>query len=1045
MATTVTTQRFLMTYQNQVTNTYCGTESELGYTTGNNGQGNFGMHQGCSRATIAASGTIVINSYVLMSYILGTTGTTPANSTIFKNGTSLTPSNDQTGFYSAGSYPSANNARFLNIGARVFNGSQATDCFHSGDIAELIWYRTPLSTTERLGVESYLYSKWNIPVPTQALPFTHPFSSIRPFSRYFNPIDIPECLFWWDAADGSTITRSGTQVTSWRNKGSWDGSAVSRIGVVTSGTATFNGLNIVQFPVGTELGFTVAIPNQARAWFAVFRQTSQVTVAGPNNTQFFAIINQTQGSGQDSLFGPGLPTNIATSSYVMAEGPSGNPNGVQTGNTVPNGFNVMKQYAWINSAISTASNFQNVDGTSYVLTTNFIATAYRIDSVTYTINTNWYNNSCDLAEIIMYNSEISTSQRQQIEGYLAWKWGIQSSLISGHPYTRLPPSSALPFSPTNLLGCALWLDATDSSTITLSGVNMRQWNDKSGLANNMIPFSTFSNATVMSSYWNGLNVLNFSGAGVYQAPASSAVYPIDVYIIMALKDLTTHVDVFSLTPSAAVDNFNNLGFSEYITSRWYNGSSGFARTPNTQSATNETSTSFLLMNWSIANNNFVIRRNGTQLSQTASYTWTMTAGSIFQLGYRISPLIFSPATTAGPFRGYIGEIVAFNSQLSTSQRQLVEGYLASKWGLQNSLPSTHPYRNFQPAQTSFLIITPGTIATVTLSALSGSGGTITWTTSTNAVSYKWYVGTTFPTALVSGTVGNVLTTAVSYAFLASTNYFAWVIPVSSTGTDGATTQSAAASYTAGIPVLITTVGAGSVSLGAGSQIVIECWGAGGGSMGQDNSLGAGAGGAFAITTIAQTAAFTLFYSIGAGGIGSQGSGGVGGQTWARVGTNAVPTTSSEGARAAGGNGSGVGFPNNSTQAANSVGQTIFIGGAGGSGGAENGGGGAATPNGNGNNGLAGSGTAGGAAGTGGGGGGGGGGFSLSGGDGISNVLGGGGGGGSYNNAGGMGGLPGGAGGMGWSTGNSAPSGFVNTNPHGFGGDGGRGQIRYTRT
>jgi hypothetical protein len=1026
MATTVTTQRFLMTYQNQVTNTYCGTESELGYTTGNNGQGNFGMHQGCSRATIAASGTIVINSYVLMSYILGTTGTTPANSTIFKNGTSLTPSNDQTGFYSAGSYPSANNARFLNIGARVFNGSQATDCFHSGDIAELIWYRTPLSTTERLGVESYLYSKWNIPVPTQALPFTHPFSSIRPFSRYFNPIDIQ--------------------------------------------------------------------------------------------------------------------------------------------------------------------------------------------------------------------------------------------------------------------GCVLWLDATDSSTITLSGVNMTQWNDKSGLANNMIPFSTFSNATVMSSYWNGLNVLNFSGAGVYQAPASSAVYPIDVYIVMALKDLTTHVDVISLTPSAAVDNFNNLGFSEYITSRWYNGSSSFARTPNTQSATNETSTSFLLMNWSIANNNFVIRRNGTQLSQTASYTWTMTAGSIFQLGWRISPLIFSPGSFAGAFRGYIGEIVAFNSQLTTSQRQVVEGYLASKWGLvsslpathpfskfppssalpfsptnlsgcavwldaadlssitlsgssviqwndksgnnrnavqltpanrpvysfsdisvdtttnpaflnmtsmpaapydifvvgrpiasttdfrtlfrtntadpgmnpivlesgssrigyftssafaqfgsytwapstrnllfarmnasktmsaslngvaaltadtaagtasdvilymgalvlsgsapgqqwgrinevifyttplstaqrqlvegylaskwalQNSLPSTHPYRNFQPAQTSFLIITPGTIATVTLSALSGSGGTITWTTSTNAVSYKWYVGTTFPTALVSGTVGNVLTTAVSYAFLASTNYFAWVIPVSSTGTDGATTQSAAASYTAG--VLITTVGAGSVSLGAGSQIVIECWGAGGGSMGQDNSLGAGAGGAFAITTIAQTAAFTLFYSIGAGGIGSQGSGGVGGQTWARVGTNAVPTTSSEGARAAGGNGSGVGFPNNSTQAANSVGQTIFIGGAGGSGGAENGGGGAATPNGNGNNGLAGSGTAGGAAGTGGGGGGGGGGFSLSGGDGISNVLGGGGGGGSYNNAGGMGGLPGGAGGMGWSTGNSAPSGFVNTNPHGFGGDGGRGQIRYTRT
>ena len=281
-------------------------------------------------------------------------------------------------------------------------------------------------------------------------------------------------------------------------------------------------------------------------------------------------------------------------------------------------------------------------------------------------------------------------------------WGLQASLPVTHPYYKFSPSSAIPFLPTNLSGCTLWLDGADSSTIIRSGVNMTQWNDKSGLANNMIPFSTFSNATVMSNYWNGLNVLNFSGVAVYQAPASSAVYPIDVYIVLALKDLTTHVDVFSLTPSAAVDNFNNLGFSEYITSRWYNGSSGFSRTPNTASTTNETSTSFLLMNWSIANNNYVIRRNGTQLSQTASYTWTMTTGSIFQLGWRISPLIFSPGSYAGAFRGYIGEIVAFNSQLSTANRQKVEGYLASKWGLTSSLPTIHPYRQFEPAQESYI-------------------------------------------------------------------------------------------------------------------------------------------------------------------------------------------------------------------------------------------------------------------------------------------------------------------------------------------------------
>ena len=791
MATTVTSQRFLMTYQNEVTNTYCGTESELGYTTGNNGQGNFGMHQGCSRATIAASGTIVINSYVLMSYILATTGTTPANSTIFKNGTSLTPSNDQTGFYSAGSYPSANNARFLNIGARVFNGSQATDCWHSGDIAELIWYRTPLTTPERQSIEAYLARKWNISVPTQVLSTTHPFSSIPPFSRTFNVVDFtatPE--FWFDAADTSTISVSGTFLTTWLNKGSFTGSNVTptTANTATSGTTRFNGNNLINIPSTQRLQFTGSFATAGRARFIVTRQTSAGDVT-------YLYQGGTSINGYDYL---GIGTN------TLVEIAQGQIVTLQT-TTISSQNNLMALLTFFNSSASAGSNRVALNGSNVSLTSSSTAQQYFAGSITNFLS-HTTGSGQDIGEFISFNQNLTSQQIFAIEGYLAWKWGLHPSLPATHPYKQFPPSSALPFLPTNILGCSLWLDAADSSTITRSGVNMTQWNDKSGLSNNMLPYSTFSNATVMSNYWNGLNVLNFSGVAVYQAPASSAVYPIDLYVVLAVKDLTTNVDVISLTPSAAVDNFNSLTFSEYTSRRWHNGSTGFSRTPNTVSPTDETSTSFLLMNWSIANNNFVLRRNGTQLSQTASYTWTMTAGSVFQLGYRISPLVFSPATTSGPFRGYIGEIVAFNSQLSSSQRQQVEGYLASKWALQNSLPITHPYRTFQPAQTSFVIITPGTIATVTLSALSGSGGTITWTTSTNAVSYKWYVGTTYPTALTSGTVGAVLTTSVSYAFIASTNYYAWVIPVSSTGTDGATTQSAAASYSAGGGITVSSSG-----------------------------------------------------------------------------------------------------------------------------------------------------------------------------------------------------------------------------------------------
>ena len=44
-----------------------------------------------------------------------------------------------------------------------------------------------------------------------------------------------------------------------------------------------------------------------------------------------------------------------------------------------------------------------------------------------------------ISEIIVYNRPLVTIERQQIEGYLAWKWGIQSNLPTAHPYKNNPP------------------------------------------------------------------------------------------------------------------------------------------------------------------------------------------------------------------------------------------------------------------------------------------------------------------------------------------------------------------------------------------------------------------------------------------------------------------------------------------------------------------------------------------------------------------------------------------------------------------------------
>jgi hypothetical protein len=42
-------------------------------------------------------------------------------------------------------------------------------------------------------------------------------------------------------------------------------------------------------------------------------------------------------------------------------------------------------------------------------------------------------------EVVYYDRALTTAQRQQVEGYLAWKWGLQSKLPSNHPYKNGAP------------------------------------------------------------------------------------------------------------------------------------------------------------------------------------------------------------------------------------------------------------------------------------------------------------------------------------------------------------------------------------------------------------------------------------------------------------------------------------------------------------------------------------------------------------------------------------------------------------------------------
>lgn len=247
----------------------------------------------------------------------------------------------------------------------------------------------------------------------------------------FNPISLTVPMsVWFDASDSSTVTVTGTSpVTAWKSKGCYHANkfALNRNGTTSYITANQNSLNIIRCPADVDMSFSLSAANQARAWFIVAKNTTQQVITSGKLTQYWVVVNQTLGQGQDSPSGPNfIQGNNTASVYLMACGPSGNANiGLNTGQNCPNPYNVWNCYSWVNSATSTANNYIGINKTSRTLSVlNTLASSYRTDTVIYSINTSVYSTGSDVGEIIFYNGEITSTERDNVIAYLMTKWGI---------------------------------------------------------------------------------------------------------------------------------------------------------------------------------------------------------------------------------------------------------------------------------------------------------------------------------------------------------------------------------------------------------------------------------------------------------------------------------------------------------------------------------------------------------------------------------------------------------------------------------------------
>jgi hypothetical protein len=234
------------------------------------------------------------------------------------------------------------------------------------------------------------------------------------------------------------------------------------------------------------------------------------------------------------------------------------------------------------------------------------------------------------------------------------------------------------------------LDATDSSTVVVSGSVVTQWRDKSGSGNNANAHT--SNPTLVANVQNGLPGLLFSGGQALSAGAIATGTNFSLFT--AVRYTGGNVSM----------GFWKVQYSSYL--QLTKGLTVRARMAATGSATPtfDTGPSLdenphiikgIVFSDTVSPSGYVIGgTDGTDIQLTTSggpNTASHNASSPFTIGALIEN------NTAYYFMtGYIHEIVFYRSTLTLAQQQQVEGYLAWKWGLQGNLPSNHPWKRWPP-------------------------------------------------------------------------------------------------------------------------------------------------------------------------------------------------------------------------------------------------------------------------------------------------------------------------------------------------------------
>ena len=517
--------------------------------------------------------------------------------------------------------------------------------------------------------------------------------SITTIPYGFIPTQVSGLVLWLDASDPTTITQSSGNISQWRDKSS---SALTATGVSnpTLVANIQNGFPGISFDGSTQYFNLGNNLNMGTNQLYIF------VVSKFNSTADGGIIGKSLYGSQGGRYS--LLRNGAMIPLIEASGGAVNNSGLNSDtSTAARLLNMV----WDRSNIYLYQNGTSVFSAGLSDTSNLtngnslLIGAYQNSSGGTPPVAGFYMNGY-IHEILMYmtptGSPLGNTVRQQIESYLAQKWGL--TLSAGHPgltstvyrstylknsavkrniATMVPFFTA--FSPRQIPGCALWLDGADSSTILFSsGSNVSTWSDKSGNGRNATVYAgtpTYTSALGMT----------FNGSSSLQITYTASPILESMFVIIKFNSVSGQGDILSGT---AAGQREYLMYVPYSPGTIYLGRHSTGPSGAINGGTVTTGSNYLL--------GYVFNGTGNTISffQSGNIITSGTPQFTYSAGGTIS--VIGSYNGGGYLQGQIYEMIIYSTALSITERQQIESYLSQKWGLTASLPAGHLHAT-QPA------------------------------------------------------------------------------------------------------------------------------------------------------------------------------------------------------------------------------------------------------------------------------------------------------------------------------------------------------------